>query len=312
MVQPDSVLVGWDTLEVPTYRHESLPGYQAGRVFEPAILEQLGLLPALVGSFGFLVGKAPGYEADDFLAAGAGAWPGPVLVATSDRDAFQLVSDRINILQPVKGVSELARVGPAEVRSRYGVDPGQVPDFIALRGDPSDHIPGAPGIGPKKAADCSGSTARSRPRSPQGGSRRSPTTCACTGASRRWTPARPFRCSCRRRPTGNGRPRTRSRSGSAPSPGGWGSALDQEVIQADRVDRPGLGLRSVEVVQGHGPPVVAGRRVAAEAEHGGPVEAAPDRLLPGTAARRDRRRVAARSALAQRERLRVHRHRRAA
>ena len=76
-----------------------------------------------------------------------------MLVATSDRDAFQLVSDRVNILQPVKGVSELTRVGPAEVRSRYGVEPEQVPDFIALRGDASDKIPGAPGIGPKKAAD---------------------------------------------------------------------------------------------------------------------------------------------------------------
>ena len=70
-------------------------------------------------------------------------WKGPVVVATSDRDAFQLVYDRVTILQPVKGVSELARIGPAEVRERYGVDPGQVPDFIALRGDGSDRIPGA-------------------------------------------------------------------------------------------------------------------------------------------------------------------------
>jgi DNA polymerase-1 len=76
-----------------------------------------------------------------------------VLVATSDRDAYQLVNDRVSILQPVKGVSELARIGPAEVRERYGVEPEQVPDFIALRGDPSDKIPGAPGVGPKKAAD---------------------------------------------------------------------------------------------------------------------------------------------------------------
>ncbi len=151
--QPDSVLVGWDSLDTPTYRHEALPAYQSGRVFEDSILEQLDLLPALVESFGFQVGKAPGYEADDFLAAAARAWPGPVLVATSDRDAFQLVSDRVQILQPVKGVSELARIGPAEVRERYGVEPQQVPDFIALRGDPSDKIPGAPGVGPKKAAD---------------------------------------------------------------------------------------------------------------------------------------------------------------
>jgi DNA polymerase I len=150
--QPDAVLVAWDTLEVPTYRHEALPGYQSGRVFEPSILEQLGILPGLVESFGFLVGKAPGYEADDFLAASAARWPGSVVVTTSDRDAFQLVSERVTVLQPVKGVSELARIGPAEVRERYGVSPGQVPDFIALRGDSSDRIPGAPGVGPKTAA----------------------------------------------------------------------------------------------------------------------------------------------------------------
>jgi DNA polymerase-1 len=76
-----------------------------------------------------------------------------VLVATSDRDAFQLASAQTTILQPVRGVSELTRIGPAEVRERYGVDPAQVPDFIALRGDPSDKIPGARGIGAKKAAD---------------------------------------------------------------------------------------------------------------------------------------------------------------
>jgi DNA polymerase-1 len=151
--QPVAVLVAWDTLEVPTYRHEALDAYQSGREFEDSILEQLGLLPDLVRSFGFLVAKSGGYEADDFLAAGANAWDGPVLVATSDRDAFQLVSDRVTILQPVKGVSELARIGVAEVHERYGVEPRQVPDFIALRGDPSDKIPGAPGVGPKKAAD---------------------------------------------------------------------------------------------------------------------------------------------------------------
>jgi DNA polymerase-1 len=151
--QPEAVLVAWDTLEVPTYRHEALPVYQSGREFEPSILEQLGMLPDVVASYGFLVAKGGGYEADDFLAASAAAWPGPVLVATSDRDAFQLVSDRVGILQPVKGVSELARIGPAEVRERYGVEPEQVPDFIALRGDSSDKIPGAPGVGPKKAAD---------------------------------------------------------------------------------------------------------------------------------------------------------------
>ena len=66
--------------------------------------------------------------------------------------AFQLASERVTILQPTRGVSELARIGPAEVRERYGVEPEQVPDLIALRGDPSDKLPGARGIGPKKAA----------------------------------------------------------------------------------------------------------------------------------------------------------------
>jgi DNA polymerase-1 len=154
--QPRAVVVGWDTLEVPTYRHEALPGYQAGRVFDDALLEQLAMLPEIVSALGFSSAKAPGYEADDFLAAAVKAarrkrWTS--VVVTSDRDSFQLASDRVTILTPTRGVSELARIGPDEVRERYGVEPAQVPDFIALRGDPSDRIPGAPGVGPKKAAD---------------------------------------------------------------------------------------------------------------------------------------------------------------
>jgi DNA polymerase-1 len=150
--QPQAVLVAWDSLESPTYRHEALAGYQAGRVFDNALLEQLAVLPEFVESFGFTSAKAAGYEADDFLAAAAARWGGPVLVATSDRDAFQLVSERVTILQPAARVRELARIGPAEVRARYGVEPEQVPDFIALRGDSSDRIPGAPGVGEKTAA----------------------------------------------------------------------------------------------------------------------------------------------------------------
>jgi 5'-3' exonuclease len=153
--RPRAVFVGWDTLTVPTYRHESLPGYQAGRVFDPELLEQLDLAPALLEAAGILCGKVSGFEADDFLAAAVAserAAGGTALVATSDRDAFQLVADDVTILQPVRGVSELARIGPAEVRERYGVEPQQVPDFIALRGDPSDKIPGARGVGAKTAA----------------------------------------------------------------------------------------------------------------------------------------------------------------
>jgi DNA polymerase-1 len=154
--QPRAIFVGWDTLEVPTYRHEAFAGYQGGRQFDEELLEQLKLLPELVAAFGFAWAKAPGYEADDFLAAAVTYEEkrgGSVVVATSDRDSFQLASERTTILQPVRGVSELTRIGPAEVRERYGVEPAQVVDFIALRGDPSDRLPGAPGVGPKKAAD---------------------------------------------------------------------------------------------------------------------------------------------------------------
>ena len=153
--RPRAVVVGWDTLGEPTYRNALLEGYQSGREFDPELLEQLEILPGLVGSTGIVCGKESGYEADDFLAAAVlreRERGGTTLVATSDRDAFQLASDDTTILQPTRGVSEMVRVGPDEVRERYGVDPVQVPDFIALRGDPSDCIPGARGVGAKTAA----------------------------------------------------------------------------------------------------------------------------------------------------------------
>src|SRR5271165_2266933 len=152
--EPRAVLVGWDTLDAPTYRHRALATYQSGRVFDPELLDQLDLLPQFVAACGFAYAKAPGYEADDFLAAAVAQEErrgGTAIVASGDRDAFQLASNRTVILQPVRA-GEMARIGPAEVRDRYGVDPRQVPDFIAIRGDPSDKIPGAPGVGPKSAA----------------------------------------------------------------------------------------------------------------------------------------------------------------
>src|SRR6266536_2385087 len=154
--EPRAVLVGWDTLEVPTYRHEAFAAYQSGREFDASLLEQLALLPQLCTALRFACAKGPGYEADDFLAAAVAheeARGGTALVASGDRDAFQLVSERTTVIHPVRGVSEIARIGPAEVRERYGVEPSQVPDFIALRGDPSDKLPGAKGVGPKTAAE---------------------------------------------------------------------------------------------------------------------------------------------------------------
>jgi DNA polymerase-1 len=153
--RPRTVVIAWDTLSAPTYRHVEFGTYQSGREFDAELLEQLDLLPEFIGTWGFPYGKAAGYEADDFLAAAAAGEEeagGRTLVATSDRDAFQLASERTTVLQPARG-SPPARIGPAEVRERYGVDPDQVVDFIALRGDPSDKIPGARGIGEKRAAD---------------------------------------------------------------------------------------------------------------------------------------------------------------
>lgn len=153
--QPRSIFVAWDTLGVDTYRHKLLPTYQGGRVFDDAIVRQLDWLPAVAAAFGFGNGKQPGYEADDFMAAAAAAETqrgGRSLLLTTDRDAYQLVSDSVLVLAPRKGVRDLIRIGPAEVVERMGVLPEQVADYKALAGDASDKIPGAKGIGPKAAA----------------------------------------------------------------------------------------------------------------------------------------------------------------
>ncbi len=152
--RPRAVLVGWDTLGAPTYRQQLFPGYQGGRQFDAELIDQLDVLPEFVSACGLATAKAAGYEADDFLAAAAAEETrrgGRALVASGDRDAFQLASDTVTILHPVRA-GEMARIGPAEVRERYGVEPAQVPDFIALRGDPSDKLPGARGVGAKGAA----------------------------------------------------------------------------------------------------------------------------------------------------------------
>jgi DNA polymerase I len=152
--QPRAVIVAWDTLQAETYRHQAFPAYQSGREFDDAIIEQLAVIPEFVAACGFANARGAGYEADDFLAAAAASEEkrgGRTLVASGDRDAFQLASPRTTILYPVRG-GGVERIGPEEVRVRYGVEPKQVPDFIALRGDPSDKLPGAPGIGAGGAA----------------------------------------------------------------------------------------------------------------------------------------------------------------
>ncbi len=151
---PRAVFVGWDKLSEANWRAKELAGYQGGRVFDDSIVDQLDVLPEMMTALGIGWGKGDGYEADDYIASAATAEErrgGTALVASGDRDAFQLASDNITILNPVKA-GEIARIGPIEVVERYGVLPEQVPDFIALRGDPSDKIPGAKGVGAVTAA----------------------------------------------------------------------------------------------------------------------------------------------------------------
>jgi DNA polymerase I len=152
--RPGIVLVGWDTLNVPNRRQMVFPTYQGGRVYDDELLEQLTIIPKFVHACGFANAKAPGYEADDFLAAAVASAEkcrGTAIVASGDRDAFQLASDVTTIVYPIRA-GEMARIGPSEVEELYGVKPAQVPDFIALRGDPSDKIPGAKGVGASTAA----------------------------------------------------------------------------------------------------------------------------------------------------------------
>ena len=112
--RPRAVIVGWDSLDAPTKRHEMFPAYQSGRMFDEELIEQLNVLPDFVAAFGFANAKAPGFEADDFLAAAVSAEEragGSALVASGDRDSFQLASPSTMILYPLRG-GELARIGP--------------------------------------------------------------------------------------------------------------------------------------------------------------------------------------------------------
>jgi 5'-3' exonuclease len=141
------------------YRVELFDGYHAERPDVPeGLVPQFDDAPDFFGAFGWLVHWHDTLEADDLLGSYAQAEVengGTALVMTGDRDMFQCASDRVTILYVRTGSAGRGaeEVDPAEVRKRYGVPPELVPDFIALRGDPSDGIPGAKGIGEKTAAD---------------------------------------------------------------------------------------------------------------------------------------------------------------
>ncbi|HEV2062261.1 MAG TPA: 5'-3' exonuclease [Solirubrobacteraceae bacterium] len=143
--------------EAAAYRKELYPPYHAERPEMPGELaHQWAQADDFFGAFGWYVEHHETLEADDLLGSLATAEAdagGTALLYTGDRDMFQCVGERVSVLFPRGGKDGPELIGPAEVRRRYGVDPEQVPDFIALRGDPSDGLPGAKGIGEKTAKD---------------------------------------------------------------------------------------------------------------------------------------------------------------
>ncbi len=154
--QPDAVAVAFDRPE-PTFRHEAEPGYKAQREAAPDILrQQMGLVRNVLEVLRFTQIEKAGVEADDIIAtlATAGRDRGDqVLVVTGDRDVYQLVEDpAIRVIYNKRGVSDYADYDEAGIEERTGVRPKQYVTYAALRGDPSDNLPGVPGVGEKTAA----------------------------------------------------------------------------------------------------------------------------------------------------------------
>nr|WP_234817755.1 DNA polymerase I [Mycolicibacterium sphagni] len=153
--QPTHVAAAFDVSR-QTFRSERYPEYKANRSATPDEFRgQIEITKEVLAALGITVLAEPGFEADDIiatLATQAEQEAYRVLVVTGDRDSLQLVSPDVTVLYPRKGVSDLTRFTPEAVVEKYGLTPAQYPDFAALRGDPSDNLPGIPGVGEKTAA----------------------------------------------------------------------------------------------------------------------------------------------------------------
>jgi DNA polymerase-1 len=153
--QPSHIAVAFDRSE-PTFRHEQYVEYKANRRETPTDFKgQLSLIFEVLDALGIPRLSLAGYEADDLIATLATQAAGrgmDVLIVTGDRDALQLVSDHVTVLMTRRGISDMTRFTPAAVHEKYGLTPTQYPDYAALRGDPSDNLPGIPGVGEKTAA----------------------------------------------------------------------------------------------------------------------------------------------------------------
>jgi 5'-3' exonuclease len=148
----------------PQWRVDLIPSYKAHRVADPVagseevpdtLSPQVPVIEAVLDALGIARVGVPGYEADDVIGTLATAASGPVAIVTGDRDLFQLVDDarRVRVLYPRKGVGDCDLIDAEAITTRYGVRPDQYADFAALRGDPSDGLPGVKGIGEKTAAE---------------------------------------------------------------------------------------------------------------------------------------------------------------
>src|SRR6202012_5624986 len=153
--EPTHLAVAFDVSRA-TFRTETYSEYKAGRSETPTDFRgQVSLFQEVLDALRIPSLMVDGYEADDVIATlttQATAQGLDVLICTGDRDALQLVNDHVTVLYPRKGVSEMTRFTPGEVRAKYDLSPEQYPDFAALRGDPSDNLPGIPGVGEKTAA----------------------------------------------------------------------------------------------------------------------------------------------------------------
>ncbi len=153
--RPDAVICAFDAGK-PEFRMKALEQYKAQRPrMDDALRVQFPLIESLLEAMGVPVVKVKGWEGDDILgtiAARDEERGYETLLVTGDKDAYQLVSDLTRVMTTKKGISDVALYGPAEVEERYGVTPAQFPDFLGLKGDSSDNIPGVPGIGDKTAA----------------------------------------------------------------------------------------------------------------------------------------------------------------
>lgn len=153
--KPTHIAVAFDVSR-KTFRSKIYPEYKANRAATPdEFRSQMSYLHELVSAFGVSQFEREGYEADDILATlatHAEREGMDVLLCSGDRDTFQLVTEKITVLYPKKGVSDLARMTPDAVFEKYGMQPKGYPEFAALRGDPSDNLPSIPGVGEKTAA----------------------------------------------------------------------------------------------------------------------------------------------------------------